>query len=192
MTAKRKAAGAGRSQRERLLGRPRPSLPYPILVADMDGPRQELDKVLRTARQAMIRADEGTPEHAAAVASIEAAQAAVDACYETVTLRALPPAGYEQLKADHPPTAGQVAEAEKLGIPPPDANVDTLVPEALAAGCDNGMTVEDWATFLAEHCGHGERQELRTVVLGLNEATRFAESTVLPKGSTGIRSSRWS
>jgi hypothetical protein len=184
MAAKRNGSKAGSRQRDRLLARPRPSFPFPIRVADPAEARQQLQQVEQETRQAVLRHDKGTPEYEAAKQRLVDAKAEVDACYETVILTAMPPAAYEQLKAEHPPTAGQVTQAGQDGDPPPDANVDTFVPAVLAAGCDNGMTAVDWAAFLAERCSDGERQELRVCALAINERPRFAEPLVLPKGWT--------
>jgi hypothetical protein len=189
MAQRKRAAGAGNSQRDRLLRRPRPSLPFPIQVDDPAEARRRLAEVRRLARQAMLRHEEDTDEYRAAAAELAKAEAAVDACYEVVTLTAMPPAAYELAKTEHPPTAEQIAEAQRREQLPPDCNEDTFPPFVLAAGCNNGMTVEDWEAFLTEHCSDGEATELRVVILGLNERPRMAESAVLPKGWTTTLSS---
>jgi hypothetical protein len=178
------AAAAARSPRERLLGRPRPSLPYPILVDDPGEARRNLERVERGARQVMLRHDEGTKAHKAARVQLEAAQQAVDDCYQRVILQAMPPADYEQLKADNPPTEAQLKAAKDASELPPDCDTTAFVPEVLAASTDMDMSAQDWAELLDRHMSDGERQELRVVVLGLNERARFAEPVVLPKGST--------
>jgi hypothetical protein len=183
MAQRKKSAGAGRSQRERLLSRPRPSLPYPIRVVDPTEARQRLAEVQQLARQALLRHDKGSPEYRAAQERVVEAEAVVDACYATVMITALHPAVYEALKAEHPPKSEPEGDGD-----PADVDVDTFVPAVLAAGTDAGMSAEDWAAFLAEHCSDGERQELRVLVLGLNERARFVDSVVLPKGLTGMPS----
>jgi hypothetical protein len=192
MPAKRKSAAAGRSPRERLLGRPRPSLPYPILVVDPTAARAELQQVERRVRQDMLRHGEGSDAYQAAAADLAAAQAAVDACYERVVLTAMEPAAYEQLKADHPPTAEQQAAAKAAGELPLDCDTASFVPAVLAASGEPQMPAEDWTELLERRMSDGERQELRVVVLGLNERSRFAEPVVLPKGSTTTPSFRLS
>jgi hypothetical protein len=186
-SAPRRKQTAEPSQRDRLLARPLPSLSYPILVVEPDEARAAVE-AHRAARQALLRAEEGTPAYVAAEAGLAEAQAAADACYETVTLTALAPADYEALKSLHPPTATQVAAAEAEQLRPPDADPDTFVPALLAASAaGSDMTAEHWSTFLAEHCSDGERQELRVAVLGLNERARWADP-MLPKGSITMRS----
>lgn len=192
MAARRNGSKAGSRQRDRLMARPRPSISYPMRVADPAQARLQLEKVQQQVRQVVLRHDKDTPEYAAAQQRLADAQAEVDACYETVVLTAMHPAAYEQLKAEHPPTAEQLAQAQTDGDPPPDVDVATFVPAVLAAGCDNGMSAEDWAAFLAENCAEGERQELRAVALAVNERPRLAEQMVLPKGSTMTLSSLWS
>jgi len=184
MVARKKTAGADRSRRDRLLARPRPSLPYPIRVRDPARARQELQRVEQEARQVLIRDGRDSDAYRAEQVKVDAARAVVDGCYETVTVTALNPADYEALKGQHPPTEAQQAEPD-----PADVNVDSFVPAVLAAGSDAGMSVDDWAAFLAENCSDGERQELRVLVLGLNERSRFADAVVLPKGWTGMLSS---
>jgi hypothetical protein len=184
-TRKRKTGATGR--RARLLGRSLPSVPYPILVDDPTDAQRELERVHARTRQLMLRHDPGSAEYRAAEVELSRAQAAVDACYETVHIRALAPARYEALKAQHPPTTDQLAEQ-----PPPDVDVNLFVPAVLAEAVEGDMTADDWADLLDHRMSDGERQEIRVIVLGINERARFAEPVVLPKGSTVIHSSRWS
>lgn len=202
MTAPRKRAPAKRtraaapSQRDRLLGRPRPSLPYRLLV-DPDGAeaaRAELARVQAQTRQVLLKQPEGSAAYRTAQKRRADAEAAADACYETIVLRALPPARLEQLEVEHPPTpeqrarvAEQRARAKENGEPEPDWpswNDETYWPALLAECADNGMAAEDWATFLAEHVSTGEANGLKQAVLAVNRLERAADPLVLPKGWT--------
>jgi hypothetical protein len=166
-------------------------LPYTLRVDDPAKARAALEAAQREARQVLLgKHGRDSDEYREADKAVMAAQAKVDACYETVVITALHPADYEAAKAAHPPTPEQLAVGEDEI--PPDVNVDTFVPAVLAAGTDAGMSDQDWATFLAEHCSDGERQELRALVLAVNERPRAAEPVVLPKGSTMTRSWPWS
>src|SRR5690606_23309892 len=97
-----------RSQRERLLGRQRPTLPYRLLV-DPDGvadARVELAAAQAELRQAQMRKAAASTVRAAE-AKVRRAEAKVDACYETIMLRAVSPVRMEQLAAEHPATEEQ-------------------------------------------------------------------------------------
>lgn len=193
------ATASRQSQRERLLGRPRPSLSYPLLV-DPDGAQQardEVDRVQREARQVMLREDKTSPAYKAARRQVEKAQQALDACYETIVLRALPTDGEvtaEGLLAAYPPTDKQVeqarAEREQArqrgdDLPPwPTCDEHAVLPVMLEASVDNGMSADDWRTFLAEHVSEGERRALWLACLTVNQRERVADPLVLPKGST--------
>jgi hypothetical protein len=191
-------------QRDRLLRRPRPSIGYPILIVDqatLIAARAELAEAQAAARQLVVA---GKPAAARRRAEkrVADAQAAVDACYEVITLTALPTSGEvtaEKLAAAHPPTDEQMAnarkareEAARLGEPPPPWppwNDDTFRPALLAASCNNGMTEDDWRQFLAEHVSSGEAHGIWMACLAVNQKERVADPLVIPKGSTAMLSS---
>lgn len=211
------------SQRDRLLGRQRPSLPYRLLV-DPDGvavAQQAIERaqqVLRQTRLAVAEAGlaeqaqqqagdetervaaqasvaEAEAEREAAANALAAAQAALEGCYETILLRALPLTGevtVESLIAEHPPTPDQMAkakrereEARRLGdpVPPwPSWNDDTFRPALLAATADGDMTAEDWSTMLGDRMSTGEVRGLWAACMAVNLLGRAADPVVLPKG----------
>lgn len=197
----RKAAAPKQSQRDRLRGRPRPSLPYRILVApdEVDEARQALAKAQEDARQVRLKAGRDSPAAKRAAKPVSDAEAAVDACYETIVLRALPPERIEELEAEHPPTAEQMEkakaereQAQQRGEQLPDWpswNDDTYWP-ALLAECatEAGMTADDWAGFLAENVSTGEAAGIKQAALAVNRLERVADPLVLPKGWTPTRS----
>lgn len=183
------------SQRDRLLGRSRPSAPYRLLVdADAVGPaHQALLEAQGLARQAKLQTGKG---RAATIRKAEAAvaqaQAALDACYEVITFTALEPAAVEALMNAHPPTQAQLAtatadreEAQQRGerdLPDwPEWNEDTYKPAMLAACCDNGMTADDWATFLRSNLSTGERSDIWQHVVAVNAKVRVADPMIIPK-----------
>lgn len=194
-------------QRGRLLSRPRPSIGYPLLVvdqADLARAQAELAAAKADQRQVVLAAKSAKPTAASRRADqrVTDAQAAVDRCYETIVLTALPTAGEvtaEKLAAAHPPTDAQMAKAAKdraeaaqRGEPPPPWPAwddDTFRPALLAACCGNGMTAADWATFLAGHVSDGEAGGLWRACLAVNERERVADPLVIPKGSTAMLSS---
>jgi hypothetical protein len=166
--------------------------------AGAEAARVELARVQAETRPALVREAEGTPKHRQATRRRTDAEAAVDACYETLTLRALPPARWEELSAAHPPTAAQMdrckaerEQAAKRGEEPldwPSYDDATFWPAALAECVDGDMTGDDWTAFLAEHVSRGEVRGLKLAVLQVNTAERVADPLVLPKGWTGTTS----
>lgn len=186
---------AGTSQRDRLLARKRPAVPYRLLIdGDAVGAaRMALLAAQRDLRQARLQVGKG---RAAAVRRAEAAVAdaeqAVDACYETVVLHALAPRDLEALIAEHPPTAAQWAAvqkardeaAERDGPAPawPDWDDDTFYPALLAAcATEAGMSPADWAAFLEANASNGEVVGIRHAALNVNHRERVADPLVLPK-----------
>lgn len=102
----------------------------------------------RTATHRLRIEDDATPrgDLAAARASgdqdrIGAAHAVLDACYETIELVAIPPADWEALVGEHPPTE----ERRKQGA---WCDPATFLPAALAACVkDDELTEEDWVDY---------------------------------------------
>lgn len=193
-------------QRQRLLSRPRPSIGYPIQVVDqqtLTAAQVELGEAQAALRQVVLAAKPKTSAaRRKADQRVAAAQAALDLCYETITLVALPTAGEvtaETLAAAHPPTEAQMAkarqerqEAQQRGEPPdpwPAWNEDTFRPALLAACCTNGMTQDDWRQFLSEHVSMGEANGIWLACLAINQRERVADPLVIPKGSTRMLSS---
>lgn len=192
-------------QRERLMGRRRPSKSYPLLVDgdNVAAARAELARTQDIERQFRIKAvggEEPSAALAAAVADVERAEAVVDGCFERIVLRAIEPARVEALIAEHPPTAEQLAQAgqarelarqrgEKALPEIPAWNEDAYRPAMLAECCENGMTVEDWSEFLARNVSNGELVGLWRLVLEVNHRERVADSVVVPKGLMEMLSS---
>lgn len=113
------------SLKDRLATRKRPSITYQLRIDDDTVAQSELVA-------ARVADDEGR---------IVAAQSAVEACYEQVTITALPPAELEELLQANPPPPAE--QGKKL------FNPVTFVP-ALLAVCvqaDPPVTEEDWAEF---------------------------------------------
>lgn len=111
--------------KDRLASRQRPSTTYRLRIDDDAAARSEL--------AAAHDAD-----------SIAAAQAVVDACYETLTITALPPVEMEALLAAHPATDEQRAKDKTV------FNQDTFVPALLAACIDSDVTEADWADYVSK------------------------------------------
>lgn len=184
-----------RSQRERLLARKLPSVPYGILV-DAEGAQAARERV-EQAQQALRQARLADRDVEAAEREFAEAQAALDGCYEQIVLRALPldgPVTVEKLIAEHPPTEQQLAkakaerdEARRRGDPPPDWpawNDATFRPALLAATAEGDMTAEDWAQVLSTRMSTGEVRSLWAACLAINTMGRAADPVVLPKGWT--------
>ncbi|KXK63352.1 hypothetical protein AWW66_03295 [Micromonospora rosaria] len=190
-------------QRERLLGRSRPSVPYRMLVDEAGAARaQEALAVAQRHLRQVTLADRSPEEVAEAHARVDAASRELDGCYETVVLRALPLVGEvtaESLIADHPPSEEQMAavkakreEARRAGdeLPPWPAWDDaTFRPALLAASAEGaGMSAADWAEMLSTRMSAGEVRGLWAACVAINLTGRAAEPVVLPKGSTRMPS----
>lgn len=200
-----KAAAAQQSQRERLLGRSRPSTSYRLLVdaAGIEAARKTLERVERQTRQTLLREESGSDAYKRAEKQLAAAQSAVDACYETIWLTALPMSGevtWEKLVSAHPPTAEQIertrkerdeARARGEDQPPwPQWDEETFYPAALAACCDNGMSADDWREFLDQHVSGGELAGLQLALIEVNAKERVADPVAVPFGLRQMLSSR--
>ncbi|MGH3427347.1 MAG: hypothetical protein ACRDQZ_07225, partial [Mycobacteriales bacterium] len=144
--------------KDRLAGRPRPTRPYSLRIDDDTTARAEL-----AAARAV--GDENR---------IVAAQTAVEACYEQVTITALPPITMEELIAQHPPPQTKPGGQEKI------FNPATFVPAVLAACVDSDVTEADWTEYITTGAlTIGEVDDLFHAVWTLNYR---APSPDLPKG----------
>ena len=131
--------------KNRLAARPRPTATYALRIDDDTVPRAEL----AAARAA---GDEDR---------IVTAQTAVEACYEQVTLRALPPVELEALIAAHPPPKDQ--QGKKM------FNSVTFIPALLAASVESDVSEEDWVEFYTSGAmTTGEISDLFNTVWDLN------------------------
>jgi L-asparaginase II len=132
----------------------------------------EAESELTEAEMALTLTERRGEDAEAAKARVEAARAAVDECYEVLTVTALPPADLEALIAAHPPT-GEQKDAVY--------NQDTFRPALFAACVEGDMTEQDWAQWCTKGpVSLGERNELFWVAWGVNG--RAADLRSLPKG----------
>lgn len=155
--------------RDRLVDRPRPASVCRLKVDDTAAAEQAVDEATDAYRFAqMLVADGKSADVAAAKRKLDKAQAAYDACFEPVTVRALAPPDYEALVAEHPaPKDSDNAFAEDF-------------PRALFLACVEGdMTREEWETFLDTSASEGERSALHFTALQVNN--RPPDESV-PKG----------
>jgi hypothetical protein len=131
--------------KDRLSSRQRPTATYSLRIDD----------------DTVARAELGAARAAGDEARIIAAQEVVEACYEQVTLTALPPAELEALIAAHPPP--KESQGQKAWNPV------TFIPALLAASVDSDVTEDDWAEY--HHSGAmttGEIADLFNAVWELN------------------------
>jgi hypothetical protein len=114
---------------------------------------------------------------------VDAAQAAVDDCYQLLTVRALPPSEMESLLAEHPATDEQRTQG---AVP---FNRTTFVP-ALLARCvfddpdspEPALTEQEWVEELAKGSSSlGEVGALFAACWQVNDRTPDQR---IPKGST--------
>ena len=155
--------------RERLVGRPRLASVCRLKVDDTDAAERAVDVALEQHRLAqMLVADGKSADVAGTKRKLDKAQAALDACFEPVTIRAMAPPDYEALLAEHPaPKDSDNAFAETL-------------PRALFLACVEGdMGQAEWEAFLDESASQGEREALYLTALQVN--TRPPDESI-PKG----------
>jgi UDP-N-acetylglucosamine:LPS N-acetylglucosamine transferase len=151
---------AGR--RERLLARKRPTVDYQLAVVDDADAVAELAAAKDALATARFRDDEGAGQVVTdAEARVEKARKAVEACYEPVTLTALPPVEFEALvaKPEHAPRDGK---DERW-------NAETF-PKACFLACVTGddLTGDEWAEFVDGSLSQGEREALYLAAVSIN------------------------
>lgn len=157
--------------RDRLLGRSRPSLVYELPIGDVAAARLAVARAEDAVRAARYRADENAEQALAeARAALTQAEADLDACYEKVTLTALPPADFEALVALHPPREDTSDEAW---------NPETFPRACFLACAPHEVSEAEWEQVLAENLSLAERGELYSVAIAVN--VRLV-SPALPKG----------
>lgn len=138
----------GRASRSRKgSGKVRRTERYRYLVGDPDEARAAAAETVAAARLAEMRARD-TPGHKHTLRELEAAQAAaakaVEACYGTIVLRALPPARHQEFVQEmaEREDARQAAAkaAEEAGQPPPEDPEPTWAEDCfevrMLAACD--------------------------------------------------------
>jgi hypothetical protein len=151
---------AGR--RERLLARRRPTTIHQLAVEDDVVAVAELGAAKDAVDTARFRSDDGAQQAVTdAEKRLKAARAAVEACYEPVTLTALPPAEFEALIAK-PEFAARDGKEERW-------NADTF-PRACFLACvdTSDLTADEWAGFVDGSLSQGEREALFLAAVGVN------------------------
>jgi hypothetical protein len=131
--------------KDRLSSRRRPTATYALRIDD----------------DTVARAELGAARAVGDESRIVAAQEAVEACYEQVTLTALAPADMEALLADHP--APEPLQGKSI------FNPVTFIPALLAACVDSDVTEADWAEYVTTGAmTFGEVTDLFNTVWELN------------------------
>lgn len=155
--------------RDRLIGRKRPSLTIPLADADLTVPSREVALAEESWRIVQLDKGDQQPKRlAAARRDLDAAIAALDACYIKVTVTALPPEHFEKLVAEHPAREGE-----------DEAWDEQTFPRALFFACaDDELSAEEWATFLDERCSQAEQN---TLLLAAQQVNVRAPSAAIPK-----------
>jgi hypothetical protein len=115
------------------------------------------------AREALTATAYRHDEDAAAAieqaeADLAAAQEKLAACYEPVTISAVPPAEFERLAADHPTREGK---DEPYDMP-------ALAEALFIAGVQGDLTTEQWREEVFPQLTNGERTGITTAALLVN------------------------
>lgn len=150
---------AGR--RERLLARTRPTDDYQLAVVDVTGAVAELEAAKEALDAAGFRTDDAAAVAVAeAEARLEKSRAAVEACYEPVTLTALPPKEFEALVAE-PEHAAREGKDERW-------NGDTFPRACFLACAPDDLTPQEWEEFVDSSLSQGERESLFLAAVRIN------------------------
>lgn len=162
--------------KERLRGRKRPQLSYPLRIAELKE-TQAAEEALKRAEvklRLLERRSETDPaDLESARQEHEAARDAVDECYQEIVVQALPPKEYEAL-ADAIPEAEDKAARR-------DSDEQFLHAVFVASVVGGDMSEEDWEAFVAEDVSTGERNALYDMANAVNAQTRVPAASV-PKG----------
>lgn len=168
-----KAAPPAPAGQRRLLNRKRPTVVHHLRAVEPDVERAAKEAA-EAARErlsiASMRIDEqATDAVTTAQAELDQANAALAACYEPVTIQALPPDEFEELVAEHPKREGK-EEA---------FNADSLLPVLFLRCVQGDLTAEEWANEVIPQLSNGERRALESRSLDVNG--RFSDG-LIPKG----------
>lgn len=163
-----KKQAAARKRRERLLARSRPSVVHHLKVDDDGAAQAELAAAKEALETAHFRVDEGAGQAVAdAEARLAKARQAVQACYEPVTITALPPTAFERLAGEHPPAEDKKKDPQTGVLP-----WGETFPRALFLACvprgEEELTVEEWEELLDGGVSQGEREALFNAALEVN------------------------
>lgn len=150
--------------KDRLAERKRPSTIYQLRIDDDSAARAALEAAL-AYRSPTGSGDSGR---------VAAAQAEIDACYETLTITALPPVEMEALLAAHPATDAQRGKDKTV------FNPDTFVAALLAACIDSDVTEADWQEYTTK--GSMSTGETNALFAAAWEINYRDPSTSLKKG----------
>lgn len=151
---------AGR--RERLLARRRPRVVHQLAVEDDTAAVAELSAAKDELATASFRSDEAMEEAvSAAEKRVAKARRTVEACYEPLTLTAMPPAEFEALiaKPEYAPREGKTEQW----------NGETF-PRACFLACvdTSDLSPDEWEAFVDGSLSQGERDALFLAAISVN------------------------
>jgi hypothetical protein len=150
--------------RERLQGKKRPTLAYPVRIDDTSAAMQAVADA-----QGELLVSLGTEREKAAREALAAAREALKGCFEEIVLTAMAPGDFEALVDAHPPREGTDDEAW---------NVDALPRAAFLLCAPDVFDAAGWEGWLAEKCSEAEQVDLFNAAVAVNVRT---VSATLPK-----------
>lgn len=140
-----------KTQRDRLLGRTRPTATHHLRVEDDTDARATVEAAQEALSIARMRLDDNTAKAVSeAEAALQQARARLADCYEPVVIKAMPPAKFEELVAEHP---GRDGKDERW-------NVSTFPRALFLASVVGELSREEWEQVLDEQCSEGEQNGL--------------------------------
>ncbi|MFE9642358.1 hypothetical protein ACFYOC_25380 [Nocardiopsis alba] len=168
------------SLKERLLARERPTATYPCRVAPVEE-TQDAETALAAARKAAlaVKADDKTAARKAKKL-LDDATARRNACYESIRLRALPPADFEALGDTYPEADEKDSEEVRR------QRDEEYLHGVFLASVEGDLTEAEWTEFVQQHLSTGERNDLYNLAIAVNGRVRALDPSV-PKGLTGTR-----
>lgn len=154
--------------KERFASRQLPQVVYPLRM-DYSPESDAAEREFAAAeRELAFAQSQGFVDLGGYRRRVDQARAAREQFYEQLTIRALPPAEFEELVAAHPSSKEQ---RDKNG-PAAVWNVDTFVPALLAACVDSDMTADDWTEVTSKGpMATGEVAALFQAALQVNDRT---------------------
>lgn len=140
-----------KSQRDRLLGRTRPTVTHNLRVDDDTDARALVEAAREALSLALMRIDDRAEQaQAEAEERLGKARDVLAACYEPVVIRAMEPKRFEALVAEHP---ARKDHDERW-------NEETFGRALFLASVVGELSREEWEQVLDEQCSEGEQNGL--------------------------------
>ncbi|WP_017585480.1 hypothetical protein [Nocardiopsis ganjiahuensis] len=166
--------------KDRLLSRERPVATYPCRVASVEDTRAAEQGLAAARKAAMAVKDDDKQGAAKAKKLLDAAEKKRDACYEQITLRALPPGAFEDLGDAYPEAEADDSDEVRR------QRDEEYLHAVFLASVEGDLTTAEWTEFVQQNLSTGERNDLFNLAIAINGRVRALDPAT-PKGSTATR-----